>query len=89
MLASKNAHAFFCRCKCVHICKMCVIPRYKSLVGIRELPPANGENCVLMLSKLCPLRPGAYHVGVTKVRFSSSLFKLTLFQMKGNQQYKL
>lgn len=43
-------------------------PRYKSLVGMRELPAANGENCVIMLSKLCLLRPGAYHVGVTKVR---------------------
>lgn len=45
----------------------CVVTRYKSLVGVRELPAANGENCVLMLRKLCPLRPGAYHVGVTKV----------------------
>lgn len=44
-----------------------VFTRYKSLVGLRELPAANGENCVLMLRKLCPLRPGAYHVGVTKV----------------------
>ncbi|XP_034395181.1 unconventional myosin-XV [Cyclopterus lumpus] len=41
--------------------------RYKSLVGIREPPAANGENCVMMLSKLCLLRPGAYHVGVTKL----------------------
>lgn len=44
-----------------------VFTRYKSLVGLRELPAANGDNCVLMLRKLCPLRPGAYHVGVTKV----------------------
>ncbi|XP_023813712.1 unconventional myosin-XV-like [Oryzias latipes] len=42
--------------------------RYKSLVGLKELPAANGENCVILLSKLCPLRPGVYHVGVTKVR---------------------
>lgn len=53
---------------------MCVSVRYKSLVGIQTLPVANGENCVLLLSKLCPLRPGAYHVGVTKV----SLFTLSL-----------
>lgn len=47
--------------------------RYKSLVGLRELPAATGENCVLMLRKLCPLRPGAYHVGVTKVPLLFSL----------------
>uniref|UniRef100_A0A3B4AMR3 Myosin motor domain-containing protein n=1 Tax=Periophthalmus magnuspinnatus TaxID=409849 RepID=A0A3B4AMR3_9GOBI len=40
--------------------------RYKSLVGVHQIPAASGENCVLMLSKLCPLRPGLYHVGVTK-----------------------
>lgn len=56
-------------CLCEHACD-CVIRRYKSLVGIRELPDANGENCVIMLSKLCPLTRGAYHVGVTKVRFN-------------------
>lgn len=68
----------------------CVIPRYKSLVGVREPPTANGENCVIMLSKLCPLRPGAYHAGVTKVRFSSDLFMpLTLSQLKETQQYQL
>lgn len=54
---------------------MYVFPRYKSLVGIREPPAANGENCVFMLSKLCPLRPGAFHIGVTKVRFSSPSHK--------------
>lgn len=48
-----------------------VILRYKSLVGLREPPAANGDNCVIMLSKLCPLRPGTFHVGVTKV---SSVF---------------
>ncbi|GLD74594.1 unconventional myosin-XV, partial [Lates japonicus] len=50
--------------------------RYKSLVGIRELPPANGENCVIMLSKLCPLRPGAYHVGVTKIFLKEDVYQL-------------
>lgn len=39
---------------------------------MREPPAANGENCVIMLSKLCPLRPGAYHVGVTKVRLHAA-----------------
>ncbi|XP_058510682.1 unconventional myosin-XV [Solea solea] len=50
--------------------------RYKSLVGMRELPAANGENCVVMLSKLCPLRPGAYHVGVTKIFLKEDVFQL-------------
>ncbi|XP_062295315.1 unconventional myosin-XV [Scomber scombrus] len=50
--------------------------RYKSLVGIRELPAANGENCVIMLSKLCPLTPGAYHVGVTKLFLKEDIYQL-------------
>lgn len=36
---------------------------------MNELPAANGEKCVSLLSKLCPLSPGSYHVGVTKVKF--------------------
>lgn len=35
---------------------------------MKQPPPANGENCVMMLRKLCPVRPGAFQVGVTKVR---------------------
>ncbi|XP_032393727.1 unconventional myosin-XV [Etheostoma spectabile] len=50
--------------------------RYKSLVGIREPPAANGENCVIMLSKLCLLRPGAYHVGVTKFFLKEDIYQL-------------
>ncbi|XP_077940214.1 unconventional myosin-XV isoform X2 [Gasterosteus aculeatus] len=50
--------------------------RYKSLVGMRELPAANGENCVVMLSKLCLLRPGAYHVGVTKMFLKEDIYQL-------------
>ncbi|KAM8723613.1 unconventional myosin-XV [Acanthopagrus schlegelii] len=50
--------------------------RYKSLVGIREPPAANGENCVIMLSKLCPLRPGAFHVGVTKLFLKEDIYQL-------------
>ncbi|TRY59058.1 hypothetical protein DNTS_008381 [Danionella cerebrum] len=41
--------------------------RYKSLLGLKQPPPANGENCVIMLGKLCPIRPGAFQVGVTKL----------------------
>ncbi|XP_068613626.1 unconventional myosin-XV-like [Brachionichthys hirsutus] len=50
--------------------------RYKSLVGIRELPTANGENCVIMLSKLCRLRPGAHRVGVTKLFLKEDIYQL-------------
>ncbi|KAL6102536.1 myo15a [Pungitius sinensis] len=50
--------------------------RYKSLVGMRELPAANGENCVIMLSKLCLLRPGAYHIGVTKIFLKEDIYQL-------------
>uniref|UniRef100_A0A3B4GXA4 Unconventional myosin-XV-like n=1 Tax=Pundamilia nyererei TaxID=303518 RepID=A0A3B4GXA4_9CICH len=49
---------------------------YKSLAGIQTLPVANGENCVLLLGKLCPLRPGAYHVGVTKLFLKEDIYQL-------------
>ncbi|XP_016533849.1 unconventional myosin-XV-like [Poecilia formosa] len=50
--------------------------RYKSLVGLKQPPPANGENCVIMLSKLCPLRPGAFHIGVTKLFLKEDVYQL-------------
>ncbi|XP_047427282.1 unconventional myosin-XV [Mugil cephalus] len=50
--------------------------RYKSLVGLQELPAANGESCVILLSKLCPLRPGMFHVGVTKLFLKEDVYQL-------------
>ncbi|XP_036003944.1 unconventional myosin-XV-like [Fundulus heteroclitus] len=50
--------------------------RYKSLVGLKQPPAANGENCVIMLSKLCPLRPGAFHVGVSKLFLKEDIYQL-------------
>ncbi|XP_041868353.1 unconventional myosin-XV [Melanotaenia boesemani] len=50
--------------------------RYKSLVGIRELPEPNEENCIILLSKLCPLRPGIYYVGVTKLFLKEDIYQL-------------
>ncbi|XP_069005770.1 unconventional myosin-XV [Embiotoca jacksoni] len=50
--------------------------RYKSLAGIKQLPAANGENCVILLSKLCPLRPGTFHVGVTKLFIKEDIYQL-------------
>ncbi|XP_024920291.1 unconventional myosin-XV, partial [Cynoglossus semilaevis] len=50
--------------------------RYKSLVGIQQVPAANGDNCVIMLSKLCPLRPGLFYVGVTKMFLKEDVYQL-------------
>ncbi|XP_062841982.1 unconventional myosin-XV [Trichomycterus rosablanca] len=48
--------------------------RYKSLLGLKQPPPATGENCVIMLGKLCPLRPGAFQVGVTKLFLKEDIY---------------
>uniref|UniRef100_A0A8C9SJ26 Myosin XVA n=1 Tax=Scleropages formosus TaxID=113540 RepID=A0A8C9SJ26_SCLFO len=50
--------------------------RYKALLGLKETPPADGENCVLMLKKLCPVRAGSYQVGVTKLFMKEDLYQL-------------
>ncbi|XP_073801014.1 unconventional myosin-XV isoform X2 [Danio rerio] len=50
--------------------------RYKSLLGLKQPPPANGENCVIMLRKLCPVRPGAFQVGVTKLFMKEEIYFL-------------
>uniref|UniRef100_H3C3C9 Myosin XVA n=1 Tax=Tetraodon nigroviridis TaxID=99883 RepID=H3C3C9_TETNG len=50
--------------------------RYKSLVGMNQLPTANGETCVSLLSKLCPLSPGSYHVGVTKLFLKEDIYQM-------------
>ncbi|KAK6290872.1 hypothetical protein J4Q44_G00387280 [Coregonus suidteri] len=50
--------------------------RYKSLVGLKQPPAPDGENCVIMLSKLVPLRPGAYQVGVTKLFLKEDVYQL-------------
>uniref|UniRef100_A0A8C1X0L0 Myosin XVAa n=1 Tax=Cyprinus carpio TaxID=7962 RepID=A0A8C1X0L0_CYPCA len=50
--------------------------RYKSLLGLKQPPPAIGENCVIMLRKLCPVRPGAFQVGVTKLFMKEDIYFL-------------
>ncbi|XP_077591330.1 unconventional myosin-XV [Stigmatopora nigra] len=50
--------------------------RYKSLVGMQHVPLANGDNCVLLLTKLYPLKPGDHHVGVTKLFVKESVYQL-------------
>ncbi|XP_028311141.1 unconventional myosin-XV isoform X2 [Gouania willdenowi] len=50
--------------------------RYKSLAGLQQLPAASGDNCVLLLSKLCPLQPGMFHVGATKLFLKEDIYQL-------------
>ncbi|KAM3863907.1 LOW QUALITY PROTEIN: unconventional myosin-XV [Diretmus argenteus] len=50
--------------------------RYKSLAGVTETPAPDGENCVMMLSRLCPLRPGDFYVGVTKLFLKEDIYQL-------------
>ncbi|XP_023677819.2 unconventional myosin-XV isoform X2 [Paramormyrops kingsleyae] len=50
--------------------------RYKALLGIQQPPPPEGENCVLMLRKLCPVRAGQYQVGVTKLFLKEEVYQL-------------
>ncbi|TSK31311.1 Unconventional myosin-XV [Bagarius yarrelli] len=48
--------------------------RYKSLLGLKQAPPATGENCVIMLRKLCPVRPGSFEVGITKIFLKEDIY---------------
>ncbi|KAG7460008.1 hypothetical protein MATL_G00216600 [Megalops atlanticus] len=50
--------------------------RYKALLGLKQPPPPEGENCVAMLKKLCPVKAGAYQVGVTKLFMKEEVYQL-------------
>ncbi|KAJ8363986.1 hypothetical protein SKAU_G00128170 [Synaphobranchus kaupii] len=50
--------------------------RYKALLGLKHTPPADGENCTIMLKKLCPVKKEAYQVGVTKFFMKEELHQL-------------
>ncbi|XP_034151053.1 unconventional myosin-XV [Esox lucius] len=50
--------------------------RYKSLIGLKQPPAPDGNNCVIMLSKLVPLRHGAYQIGVTKLFLKEDVYQL-------------
>ncbi|XP_076846163.1 unconventional myosin-XV [Brachyhypopomus gauderio] len=50
--------------------------RYKALLGLKKAPPPDGDNCVLMLSKLCPIRPGDFEVGVSKLFLKEDVYQL-------------
>ncbi|XP_041789609.1 unconventional myosin-XV-like [Chelmon rostratus] len=52
------------------------LSRYKALLCLRELPPADGENCVSMLHKLGPVKSGSYQLGVSKIFLKEELYQL-------------
>ncbi|XP_044203400.1 unconventional myosin-XV [Thunnus albacares] len=52
------------------------LSRYKSLLCLRDLPPADGENCVIMLHKLGPVKRGSYQLGVSKIFLKEELYQL-------------
>ncbi|TWW58889.1 Unconventional myosin-XV [Takifugu flavidus] len=50
--------------------------RYKGLLCLKDLPPADGENCVKMLHKLGPVKSGSYQLGVSKIFLKEELYLL-------------
>ncbi|XP_045904096.1 unconventional myosin-XV isoform X4 [Micropterus dolomieu] len=52
------------------------LSRYKALLCLRDLPPADGENCVTMLHKLGPVKNGSYQLGVSKIFLKEELYQL-------------
>nr|XP_020478442.1 LOW QUALITY PROTEIN: unconventional myosin-XV-like [Monopterus albus] len=52
------------------------LSRYKSLLCLKDLPPADGENCINMLHKLGPVNPGSYQLGVSKIFLKEELYQL-------------
>ncbi|XP_076004168.1 unconventional myosin-XV [Genypterus blacodes] len=52
------------------------LSRYKALLCMKTLPPADGENCVIMLHKLGPVKKGSYQLGVSKIFLKEELYQL-------------
>nr|XP_046227386.1 unconventional myosin-XV isoform X2 [Scatophagus argus] len=52
------------------------LSRYKALLCLKDLPPADGENCVIMLHKLGPVKSGSYQLGVSKIFLKEELYQL-------------
>ncbi|XP_029361674.1 unconventional myosin-XV [Echeneis naucrates] len=52
------------------------LSRYKSLLCLKNTPPADGENCVVMLHKLGPVKTGSYQLGVSKIFLKEELYQL-------------
>ncbi|MED6237927.1 hypothetical protein ATANTOWER_032437 [Ataeniobius toweri] len=55
---------------------ICFLSRYKPLLCLKDPLPADGENCVIMLHKLCPVKQGSYQVGVSKIFLKEELYQL-------------
>ncbi|XP_047434979.1 unconventional myosin-XV [Mugil cephalus] len=52
------------------------LSRYKALLCLTDLPPADGENCIIMLHKLGPVKQGSYQVGVSKIFLKEELYQV-------------
>ncbi|XP_066511963.1 unconventional myosin-XV [Hoplias malabaricus] len=52
------------------------LDRYKALLGLKKPPPPDGDNCALMLTKLCPIKKGDYQVGVSKLFLKEDVYQL-------------
>ncbi|KAK5899254.1 hypothetical protein CesoFtcFv8_008750 [Champsocephalus esox] len=52
------------------------LTRYKALLCLKDTPPADGENCVIMLHKLGPVQTGSYQLGVSKIFLKEELYQL-------------
>lgn len=51
--------------------------RYKSLLCLIEPPPADGENCIIMLHRLAPVKKGSFQLGVSKVTVHKQVNKIS------------
>ncbi|XP_051488212.1 LOW QUALITY PROTEIN: unconventional myosin-XV [Apus apus] len=52
------------------------IDRYRCLVDMCQRVIPNGANCVEMLRNLCPVNPGMYYVGVSKLFLKEQLYQV-------------
>ncbi|XP_028287990.1 unconventional myosin-XV [Parambassis ranga] len=52
------------------------LSRYKALLCLTDPPPAEGENCVIMLHRLGPVKKGSYQLGVSKIFLKEELYQL-------------
>ncbi|KAJ3615018.1 hypothetical protein NHX12_018586, partial [Muraenolepis orangiensis] len=50
--------------------------RYKGLLCLKDPPATDGENCLIMLRKLVPMKPGTSQLGVTKIFLKEELYQL-------------
>ncbi|XP_022593788.1 unconventional myosin-XV-like [Seriola dumerili] len=52
------------------------LSRYKALLCMKDLPPADGENCVIMLHRLGPVKTGSFQLGVSKIFLKEEMYQL-------------